>query len=80
MLVNAVNLISTWTFMNIKGPGHSLTFVQGHWDSTFLIFFSSKNTRLIEAKFHIEPPRDIGMKIYSKFRVTWQDGFQAHTR
>ena len=53
--------------MNIKGQGHSLTFVQGHSDSTFSNFFSSKkkNTRPIEAKFHNEPPWDIGMKICS---------------
>ena len=38
--------------MNIKGQGHSLTFIQGHSDS-------------IEAKFRIEPPWDIGMKICS---------------
>ena len=56
---------STWTFMNIKGQGHSLTFVQGHSDSTFSNFFSSKNTRPIETKFHIEPPRDSGMKTCS---------------
>ena len=28
-------------------------------------FFSSKNTRLFEAKFHMEPPWDVGMKICS---------------
>ena len=43
--------------MNIKGQGHSLTFVQGHSDSTFSNFFSSKNTRPIEAIFHVEPER-----------------------
>ena len=51
--------------MNIRGQDHSLTFVQGHSDSTFWNFFSSEITRPIEAKFHIEPPRDIGMKICS---------------
>ena len=51
--------------MNIKGQGHSLTFVQGLSDSIFSNFFSSKSTGPIEAKFHIEPPWDIGMKIYT---------------
>ena len=41
--------------MNIKGQGHSLTFVQGHSDSIFSNFFSSKSTRPIEAIFHVEP-------------------------
>ena len=50
--------------MNIKGQGHSLSVVQGHSDSTSSNFFSSKNTRPIEAKFYIAPPLDIGMKIY----------------
>ena len=62
--------------MNIKGQGYSLTFVQGHTDSTFSNFFSSKNnnkkhkkhtknTRPIETKFHMEPTWDIGKKICS---------------
>ena len=49
--------------MNINGQGHSLTFVQGHWDSTFSNFFSLENTKPIEAKFHVEPPWDGGMKV-----------------
>ena len=49
--------------MNIKGHGHSLTFVQGHSDSTFSNFFSLKHTSPIEAKF--QPPWAIGMKISS---------------
>ena len=49
--------------MNIKGQGHSLTFVQGHSDSTFSNFFSSKkNTRTIKAIFHVEPLWDGIMK------------------
>ena len=51
--------------MNIKGQGHSLTFVQGLSDSIFSNFFSSKSTGSVEAKFHIESPWDIWMKIYS---------------
>ena len=31
----------------------------------FKLLFLKKNTRQIEAKFHIEPSLDIGMKIYS---------------
>ena len=46
--------------MNIKGQGHSLTFVQGHSDSTFSNFFCSEIFRQIEAKFHMEPPWDVG--------------------
>ena len=42
--------------MNIKGQCHSLTFVQGHSDSTFSNFFCSENARPIEANFHMEPP------------------------
>ena len=49
--------------MNIKGQSHSLTFVQGHSDSTFSNFFSSKNTRLIESIFHVEPSWDGRMKV-----------------
>ena len=33
---------SKWTFMNIKGQGHSLTVVQGNSNSTFQASFSSK--------------------------------------
>ena len=44
--------------------GHSLTLVQGHSDSTFsnLFFLTAKP---IEAKFHMEPPWDGGMKLNS---------------
>ena len=59
--------MSTWTCINIKGQGHSLTLVQGHSDSTFSNFFSLETARLIEAKFHVEPPWDGGMKV----NVTW---------
>ena len=45
--------------MNIKGQGHSLTFVQGHMDSTFSNFFCSETARPIEANFHMEPPWDV---------------------
>ena len=44
--------------MNIKGEGHSLTFVQGHIDSTFAMFFSLEMVKQIEAKLHVEPPWD----------------------
>ena len=49
-----------------EGQGHLLAFVQGHSDSAFSNCFSSKNTRPFEAKFHMEPPWDVGMKICSK--------------
>ena len=58
-LVEPFNYMSTWTFMNIKGQGHSLTFFQGHSDSTFSNFFCSETARPIEAKFHMEPPWDV---------------------
>ena len=46
--------------MNIKGHGHSLTFVHGHSDSTFSNSFSSDIARPIEAKFNMAPPWDVG--------------------
>ena len=59
--------------MNIKGQGHSLTFVQGHSDSTFSNFFSLEIPRPNEAKFHVEPlwvegikVNTIGLYIYKK--------------
>ena len=48
--------------MNIKDQGHSLTFVQGHSDSTLSNVFSSENIRLIEAIFQVEPSWDGRMK------------------
>ena len=54
--------MSTWTCMNIKGQGHSLTLVQGHSYSTFSNFFSLETAGQIEAKCHVEPPWDEGMK------------------
>ena len=47
-----------WTYMNIKGHGHSFTLVQDHSVSTFSSFFSLETAGPIEAKFHVEPPRD----------------------
>ena len=52
--------MSTGTYMNIKGQGNSFTFVQGHSDSTFSDFFCSETARPIEAKFHMEPPWEVG--------------------
>ena len=49
--------------MNINGHGHSLTFVQGHSDSTFSNFFSLEIAKPIEAKFHVETPWGEGMKV-----------------
>ena len=45
--------------MNIKGQGHSMALVQGHSDSNF---FFLDTAAPIEAKFHMEPPWDGGMK------------------
>ena len=58
-LVDSVNKMRTWTFMNIKGQCHSLTFVQGHSDSISKLLCSD-TARPIEAKFYIEPPWDVG--------------------
>ena len=58
--------MSTWTYiMNIKGQGHSVSFVQGHSDSTFANFFSLEKGKPFEAKFHVEPPGDGGTKVCS---------------
>ena len=57
-LVDAVNEMITWTFMNIKGQGHSLILVQGHSGSTFSNFFFLETAWLIEAKIYVEPPWD----------------------
>ena len=57
--------------MTTKGQGHSLTLVSftdlgpNLSDSIFLNFFSSITTRLIEAKFQVEPPWDGGTKACS---------------
>ena len=62
-LVDAVNQMSIWSFMSIKGQGHLLTLIQGHSDSTFSNIFSLETPRPIEAKFHMEPPWDGGIKV-----------------
>ena len=54
--------MSTWTYMNSKGQGFSLTLVQGHLDSTFSNVFSLETAMSIEAKFYVEPPWDRGTK------------------
>ena len=43
-----------------------MTFVQCHSDPTFSNYFSLETAVAIEAKFHMEPPWDGGMKDYSK--------------
>ena len=53
----------TWTYMNIKSQGHSLTLAQGHLDSTFSNIFSLETAWLIEAKFHVAPPWDGRTKV-----------------
>ena len=62
-LIDAVYQMSTWSFMNISGQCHSLTFIQGHSGSTFSNFFSIETLKQIEAKFRVEPPWDRGMKV-----------------
>ena len=54
-------------------------FVQRHSGSTFSNFFSFKNTKAFEAKWHMEPPWDVWMTFYNKYAGSHdQDGFQAH--
>ena len=48
--------------MNIKGQGHSLTLVRF---TTFSNFFSLETARPIEAKFHVDPPLEGGIKVCS---------------
>ena len=50
-------------YMNMNIKGHSLTFVQGHSDSTISNFFFSETTRPIEAKWRLHGMW--GMKICS---------------
>ena len=57
--------MSTWTYMNIKGQGHSFTLVQGHSDTICSDFFSLETARPIEAKFYEEPPWDWGTNVYT---------------
>ena len=57
--------MSKWTYMNIKGQGHSLTLVKDHSDPTFSNFFSLGTARPIEAKLHVDPPCDRGTKVCS---------------
>ena len=54
--ISIVKCMSIWQFMTTQGQCHSLTFVQGHSDSTFSNLLSSETARTIEAKFHMEPP------------------------
>ena len=72
-LVDATDQMSAWwSFTNIKGHGLSLTFVQGHSESIFSNFFLLETTWPIEAKFHVEPSWDGGMKMNTNglFRMT----------
>ena len=48
--------------MDINGQGNSLTFFHGHPNATFSNFFSLETAKPSEAKFHMEPPWDEGMK------------------
>ena len=64
-LVDAVNYMSTWTFMNIKGQGHPLTLVEGHSYSPFSNFFFLETAWPIEAKFYVEYPWDGATKVWS---------------
>ena len=69
--------MSRWTFMNIKGQGNSLTFSQGHSDSTVSNFFCSETARPIEAEFHMDPPWD--EENVQMFPVTWPCPYMVKT-
>ena len=48
-------------YLNLYAYQRSRSFIdlqKGHTDSTFLNFCSLETARLIEAKFHVEPPWD----------------------
>ena len=51
--------------MSTKGQGHSSNLVQVTQIQYFQTSFPSLYTRFIETKFHMEPPCDGGMKVYS---------------
>ena len=59
-VVDAINQMSTWSFMSTKSQGHSLTW-SNHSDSIFLNFLFSITTWPIEAKFYVESLWDEGM-------------------
>ena len=63
--------MSKWTYMNIKGQGHSLTLVQGHSDSTFSNFFFLETAKPTEAKFQVKPSCDRGTKMVSVIWPIW---------
>ena len=58
-------------YMNLYEYQRSWSFIdhhlQGHSDSTFSNFFCSETARLIEAKFHIAPPWDVGNENLFKY-------------
>ena len=64
--------MSTWTCMNIKSQGHSLTLVQCHSVSTFWNFFYLETASQIEAIFHVELSLMGERKFVQIVQVTWQ--------
>ena len=54
-----------WTYINISGKGHSLTFLKDHSVSTFSNIFFSETTGPVEAKVHMEFPWDGWTKVCS---------------
>ena len=56
VLVYAVNVMSTWTYMNIRGQGHSLTLVRFIQIQPFSNFFFLETAGSFETKFQMEPP------------------------
>ena len=57
--------MSTWTFMNIKGQGHSLTFIQDHSDSHFQTSYAQKPLGWLKPNFIWSLHGMWGMKICS---------------
>ena len=63
--------MSTWTYMNIKGQGHSFTLIQGHSDSTFENFFSYKLLRRSKPNFMWSLREMEEWKFIQVVLVTW---------
>ena len=73
--VGTYSQINEYMTIYDQGQGHSLTFVQGHSD--FSNFFPQKTQWLFEAKFHMEPPWDVGMKICTNVSADMADDLET---
>ena len=55
--------MSLWSWLSIKGQGHSLTFIKGHSDFKVKTCFSQKTVGSFRTKLHTKAWGRIGMKI-----------------